>query len=121
MKYTAFLYPLKGPEGGGGGGGSPPILVGVGNPVLVETELPLVMVLLLQLVGVTLTLVIVVEDIVVTISELLVGTGNVLVGVLVTSVVPVLELVDVPTIVEDDDVRTHESPTWLLVTFGAKA
>lgn len=100
MKYTVFLNPLKGPGGGGGGGGrKPPILVGVGSLVLVRTELPVVMPMLVRVVG----------DIVVPNPEVLVSTGDVVVSVLTTSVVPVLELVDIPTAIEEDNVM-QDSP-----------
>jgi hypothetical protein len=119
VKYTAFLYPRKGP-GGGGGGGRPPILVGVGSPVLVETGLLVVMLLLPRLVGVTLILLRLVDDTAVLRLKLLVGDSGVLVGVLTTSVVSLLELVVVP-IVTDEDSEIQESPPLPFVTLGAKA
>lgn len=116
VKYTVFLNPLKGPGGGGGGGGGkPPMLVGVGSLVLVGTEFPVVIPPLPPLVGVMLTLVRVVDDIVVLSPELLVSTGDVSVGVLTTSVVLVLELVDIPIVIEEDEATIQEAP----IAFGA--
>lgn len=110
MKYTVFLNPLKGPGGGGGGGGgNPPVLVGIGSLVLVGTELPVVRLPLPQLVGVMLTLVRVADEIVVLNPELLVSTGGASVAVPTTSVVPVLELVDIPKVMEENDVNMQES------------
>lgn len=94
------------------------MLVGVGNEVRVETELPVVILLLLQLVGVMLILVRLVKDAVVLKPELLEGNGDVLEGV-PTSVVPALELVDVPIVIEEDDVLIQESLSLLFVIFGA--
>lgn len=85
------------------------MLVGVGSPVLVGVELPVVILLFPGLVGVTLMLVRLVEDIVVSGMELLVETVGALVEVLISSVVSVLELVEVPVIVEDV-VTTQELP-----------
>ncbi|KAK5624760.1 hypothetical protein RRF57_000475 [Xylaria bambusicola] len=94
------------------------MLVGVGSPEFVGVQLFVMLLPLLGTVGLLLMLVTPVEDIVVPRLELLVETAGVLVGVLITLVVSILELVG-GLIVIEDEVATHEMPSWLLVIFGA--